>query len=264
MSKSNFGAMLGLSGLAHAGAIGLFAVTYSAPAPGPPPQSKVLSGVRMVSQGQPPRPEPKKPPKPEPPPEEPPPDVEETPPKTNEKRRRGPPPPPPPECIGCAKLPVSNVPMGKAGASAVPVGVPGGVPGGVIGGVPGGVVGGVVGGTLDGYEGAPLGVAKKARPPEPLEAVMARAIYTPDPDQKLLAKTATGLLKRGKGVNKTFFCVRTDGKTEDVRTTRKYPGDPEIDRVCRDVVKRWRFRPRLVGGKKVRTCTTVRFEITFE
>lgn len=262
-AKSNMWTMLGLSGLVHAGAIGVFAVTYTPPKPGPPPGSKVLSGVRMVSQGQPPRPEPKKPPKPEPPPEEPPPDVEQPPKQKSKPSRRKGPPPPPPECPGCAKLPAANAPVGKPGKSAVPVGVPGGVPGGVVGGVPGGVVGGVVGGTFD---GTAIGDRKteKVRPPEPLEAVMARSMFAPDPDPKLLAKTATGLMKRGAGVNKTFFCVRPDGKTEGVKTTRKFPGDPEIDRICRDTVKRWRFQALVIGGKKVRTCTTVRFEISFE
>ena len=156
-------------------------------------------------------------------------------------------------------------PASRKASGAIPVGVPGGVPGGVVGGVPGGVVGGKVGGQLGGVLGqATHGVAQKRLPVEPLKAVMARAIYAPNPDTDKLARTETGLMRRGRGVNKTGFCIDKSGRTTDVRTNKKYPGDPKIDALCRRTVAKWRFRPFLVGGKPAKVCSVARFEIIFE
>jgi hypothetical protein len=132
-----------------------------------------------------------------------------------------------------------------------------------MGGVPGGVVGGKLGGTLGGTLQSDA-LAQRQTPPEPLEAVMARAIFTPDPDASLLARTPTGLLKRSPGVNKTWFCIDERGRTTGVKTTKKFPGDPKIDAICRDAVKRWRFRPLVVDGRPERTCSVARFEIQFD
>ena len=41
-------------------------------------------------------------------------------------------------------------------------------------------------------------------------------------------------------------------------------GDPAIDRVCRDAVKRWRFSPAKVAGQGRRACSEASFRIDFE
>lgn len=139
---------------------------------------------------------------------------------------------------------------------------PRGVPGGVPGGVPAGVVGGVVGGSLG---GAPPSAkaSTKASPKQnkSLATVMANAIYSPDPKQSKLAGTKAGL--EGKPLTaKVSFCVNGYGKIEDVKTSKK-SGDADVDRICRDTVTKWRFKPFIVGGKPIKTCTTVKFSLKF-
>ena len=136
----------------------------------------------------------------------------------------------------------------------VPSGVPGGVPGGIPGGMPGGLAG---------------GVATKREPPKevekkPIQAVMRQGLYTPDPDPKKLATTKSAMFTRANGSNKTYFCVDTSGNTTDIRTTKRFPGDPQIDQIIAETVRKWRFRPFMVGSKPMKTCTTYTFEIEFK
>ena len=149
----------------------------------------------------------------------------------------------------------------KAG---VPMGVPGGVPGGVVGGVPGGVVGGVPGGVLGSRLGPRPPTPTNKPAPEPLDVVLQRAIYTPHPDPKLLARTKTGPLDRHDGVNRTSFCIDERGRTVSVKTSKAFGGDPKIDEICRDTVAQWRFKPLRLEGRARRVCSVAVFEIRFE
>lgn len=106
-------------------------------------------------------------------------------------------------------------------------------------------------------------------PPRPQNkratVVRANALFAPDPDKRRLSQTKSGILgTRGKGVSSVSFCVSTSGKVTDVKTVRRYPGDPEVDRICRQAVSRWRFNAFVVNGKARKTCTTSTFEIEFE
>ncbi len=147
--------------------------------------------------------------------------------------------------------------------------VPGGVVGGVVGGVPGGVVGGVVGGQLGGMPGGVVTKrnteeAKKEVVMEPISSVKGRAIYNPDPDQKKLQATKAAKFDKRPGEVKVKFCVGTTGKTKDVKVSKKYPHDPQVNRICKETVSKWRFKAKLVGGKPIETCSTVTFVIRFE
>jgi protein TonB len=62
--------------------------------------------------------------------------------------------------------------------------------------------------------------------------------------------------------NKTYFCVSKAGKTIDVRTKKKCY-DPKVDEICRETVKKWRFKPFIVAGKPQKTCSTVQFDLKF-
>ncbi len=182
-----------------------------------------------------------------------------------------PPPPPPPassneveEEIPEEEVPMEEIVQPTETPEKVPEEktqkIPGGVPGGVPGGIPGGVVGGVVGGLGGVATKRDAGnVAKK-----PIGAVMQQAIYAPDPDPKKLQATKAGMFDRRSGVNKTSFCVNTSGKTEDVRTVKKFPNDPKVDTIIRNTVKKWRFKPFTVGGKAQKTCATYEFQISFK
>ncbi len=142
--------------------------------------------------------------------------------------------------------------------------------GGKSGGVPG------IPGSLIGMPGSPLGVGigvprvpiprkqKSAAPsPSPIQAVLAQGIFTPDPDRKRLGATNAGMFDQRPCTNRTSFCVDRTGRVVDVRTTgRCY--DPQVNAICRDAVKRWRFKPFIVGGVAKRTCSTVHFDLEFK
>jgi protein TonB len=102
------------------------------------------------------------------------------------------------------------------------------------------------------------------RAPLPIATVRAQAIYAPAPDQNKLGATKAAMFDRRPGENETAFCVDPQGRTTDVRTTKKFPGDPKVDEVCRDTIKAWRFKPFLVDGRPTKTCSVQVFNITFQ
>jgi len=102
----------------------------------------------------------------------------------------------------------------------------------------------------------------KAR--EALSVLKARGIYTPDPTAAALAKTKTGLGSRAPGMVKVEFCVGPNGKVSSSKVTRRFSGDPAVDRICQAAVKKWRFKPARVGGKARTTCSDVTFRIEFD
>ena len=142
--------------------------------------------------------------------------------------------------------------------------------GGKSGSVPG------IPGSSIGMPGSPLGVGigvpgvrspKKERaevpPPTSIQAVLAQGVFTPDPDSKRLGATKAGMFDKRPCTNRTSFCVDTRGRVVDVRTTgRCY--DMQVNAICRDAVKRWRFKPFVVGGVAKRTCSTVYFNLEFK
>jgi protein TonB len=98
----------------------------------------------------------------------------------------------------------------------------------------------------------------------PIKAVMATSIFTPDPDKARLSRTTTGRMDPRPGKTTIAFCIDGNGKTFDVRTRRGFPGDAEVDEICRTTVAKWRFSPQRVAGKARTTCTAVTFDIRFE
>ncbi|NJK32726.1 MAG: hypothetical protein HC927_10135 [Deltaproteobacteria bacterium] len=142
------------------------------------------------------------------------------------------------------------------------------------GGGSSGVLGGQAGGQKGGIPGVPgiFTTPTKPLPPrpsgelvqkKPLASVMAQATYSPDPDAKLLQATKAARFDKRPGKNTTSFCIDTRGKVVDVKTKAKFPGDPQVDRIIADTVRKWRFTPFEVGGKPVKTCTERTFSISF-
>lgn len=266
-SGRQWGLAVAGSVVVHVVALAIWALTYEPHTAAPEPtRRRVIKAIALAPTPAPAptrAPDPKPEPKPEP---ERAPESERAPePDEVSSSTLGPPPPPAP-CRGCALMPSAlgvpkQAPRGRG--QAIPWGVPGGVPGGVVGGVPGGVVGGVVGGDLDAVGGPASSVSAK-NAPEPLDVVLQRAIYTPDPDPKLLARTKTGMLSRHDGVNRTAFCIDARGKTVSVRTAKRFEGDPQVDEICLDAVKQWRFEPFRIDGRARRVCSVAVFEIRFE
>lgn len=105
---------------------------------------------------------------------------------------------------------------------------------------------------------------QEQRAPVPLSVVRSQAVYTPNPEQARLAATRAGMFNKMPGENETGFCVDADGRTTEVRTIKAFPGDPAVDEVIRSTVKTWRFKPFLLQGKAVRTCTSQVFRISFK
>jgi TonB family protein len=105
------------------------------------------------------------------------------------------------------------------------------------------------------------------RPSKPettaISALRAVALRDPDPDPRKLRATRAASTGR-PGQSEVSFCIDAAGRVHEVRTTRRFPGDPEVDRICRETVEGWRFRPFLAGGKPHRTCSRVSFTIEFE
>lgn len=138
--------------------------------------------------------------------------------------------------------------------------VKGGVPNGVRGGVPNGISIGVPTNTrltdIPTYRPPPT--TSTPTPPEPIAAVMARGVYTPNPDPRLFM----GKRDRRPCTNRTHFCVDAGGRTAEVRTAKSC-GDADVDRICRDAVKKWRFKAATVGGEARRSCSVVEFSLTF-
>jgi TonB family protein len=121
-------------------------------------------------------------------------------------------------------------------------------------------------GCIAGPSAPPRAVPPAAAPPAdahaPIDAVRAHATFSPDPPLHELARTQAASIHRDAVVT-VSFCVDVQGRAADVRV-RAGSGDPEVDRICRATVLRWRFRPMLVDGAPRRTCTRVTFEIGFE
>src|SRR5690606_29482365 len=97
-----------------------------------------------------------------------------------------------------------------------------------------------------------------------IAVVMGNAIYKPEPEGSKLAGTKAGMFDKRPGTVTIFFCVDVGGKTADVKTKKKFPhNDPKVDEICRDTVKKWRFKPFMVGGKATKVCSEVDFNIKF-
>ena len=139
------------------------------------------------------------------------------------------------------------------------------MPGGVSGGVPGGIPGGVPGGVPGGNPAIKTkSTESKQAAEKPLAAVMQQAIYAPAPNQKDFQQTKAARFDKRDGKNTTSFCIDTNGKVVEVKTKAKFPGDPQVDKIIRDTIKKWRFKPFKVGGKPVKMCTKRTFKLTFK
>jgi protein TonB len=132
---------------------------------------------------------------------------------------------------------------------------------GLVGGVPGGVPGGVLGGSFGNQvKQANTNETVKSK----LEAVMGRIVYQPEVSQQALLQTPTGKFAKKPGSTTVGFCIEPTGKISEVRTVRGFPGDPAIDAIFRDLVKKWRGKPLVVGGKSRRECSEKTFNIKWK
>jgi TonB family protein len=99
---------------------------------------------------------------------------------------------------------------------------------------------------------------------KPIAVVRANTLYDPDCDAKKLAGTKSATMGKRPGTTKVSFCVDESGRVVDVKTAKAFPSDPGVDKICRETVSTWRFRPLMVGGKPQKTCSVVAFDIVFE
>jgi len=99
-------------------------------------------------------------------------------------------------------------------------------------------------------------------PRVPLDVAQGRVIFSPDPPRDQLLATRAGTIHRG-GTSVVEFCVGTNGRV-DKATTKRSAGDGDVDRICRDTIKRWRFRALEVQNRPTRMCSEMTFVISFE
>lgn len=99
-------------------------------------------------------------------------------------------------------------------------------------------------------------------PPKPVPLSALECRVCPDPAAKALARTRTALTTKRGGTNVTSFCVDEGGRPYKIRTKRSF-GDPTVDAVALDTVRRWRFTPMRVGSKTRKVCSSVSFHIEF-
>jgi periplasmic protein TonB len=112
--------------------------------------------------------------------------------------------------------------------------------------------------------GVPVGVGEPIDPDartKPIEEVKSNAIYAPDPDTKRLAASAAAHARKPikGGVE---FCVGKDGVPSGIRTVLAV--DDEVDQILRDTITKWRFKPFVLDGETVKTCTVATFDIEFK
>lgn len=87
-------------------------------------------------------------------------------------------------------------------------------------------------------------------------------VHAPDPDRKALASTkAAAARRRGRVV--IGFCVGTDGRTSNVKVVQSFPNDAQVDEICINTVKQWRFTPPR-GERASTPCSTVHFDLSFQ
>ena len=92
--------------------------------------------------------------------------------------------------------------------------------------------------------------------------VIAQGVWTPDPDHKKLAATKSGTFDKKPIAGTVAFCVATTGKTVDVRSVATTK-DAKVDEILTATVQQWRFKPFVVNGKSMKTCSNVTFNLKF-
>ena len=92
---------------------------------------------------------------------------------------------------------------------------------------------------------------------------MANAIHTPDPDPKALQDTVAARFHRKDGVAVIGYCIDVQGRTTDFEVVEPFPGDPEIDEILIATMVTWRFKPFLVEGRPMKTCTKKTWKLKF-
>ena len=107
---------------------------------------------------------------------------------------------------------------------------------------------------------AKAGVALPQTNPDPLRVLMQHAIYKPNPDGDALAATRAYQLGLS-GESETRFCIDKKGLPIEVKTVKNFPGDPHVDRICREALQSWRFKPVLVDGRPIKLCAVIVFNI---
>lgn len=77
----------------------------------------------------------------------------------------------------------------------------------------------------------------------------------PWPAPETIAATEAARLG-GLWSGKTSYCVEPDGRASRV-STHCPSGDPGLDRIYRETIAGWTFKPARQGGRPVQACTTI-------
>jgi protein TonB len=95
-----------------------------------------------------------------------------------------------------------------------------------------------------------------------IDEVLQQAVYSPTPD---IAKLAAARTPRTPNPLEILvgFCITTAGKTTEIRVVGDDP-DPAVTKVVLDTIAKWRFKPFIVDGAAIKTCSGKNYAIQFE
>lgn len=117
-------------------------------------------------------------------------------------------------------------------------------------------------GALPLSEPVPVPVPGLEPAPPPLPYYPAQAIYTPLPSSRLLRTTPSVRFRTPQRFEaRVSYCVDERGATTDIKTRKR--SDPWLDRVLRDTIRKWRYKPAKIGGRPIRSCMRLRIFIWF-
>jgi periplasmic protein TonB len=88
------------------------------------------------------------------------------------------------------------------------------------------------------------------------------AIHDPSPNTARLAMTEAAEMQHPVTVT-INYCIDHEGRVVD-QTVTESSGDQEVDQICLETLDFWRYRPFIVDGKPMKTCTSVTFNLNFE
>ena len=116
--------------------------------------------------------------------------------------------------------------------------------------------------TLPPTESGPEFESELQPAPAPLRYSPAQAVYTPLPHRRLLHTVPSVRFRTPRFYTaKVSYCIDERGKTTEIRTRKR--SEPMLDKILRDTIRKWRYKPAIVGGRAFKSCMRLRVHVWF-